>query len=475
VLEGAWTAIVTLLATAVALLATGHVVLHKRDVRAAIGWVGVIWIAPVVGAAAYLVFGVNRIRRRAQALRPGEVRARIAPADEAPAPPLPPDGAHLAGLRALAGTVVRRPLVAGNAVTLLPGGAATYPAMRAAIEAARESVTFATYLFDPGEAGDAIAAALAAAQARGVKVRVLVDALGARYRWPPAHRRLARLGVPAALFLPRLSPPWLPFVNLRNHRKILVIDGRLGFTGGMNVRDEFLRGKGGSAPYADLHARVEGPVVAQLQSAFAEDWYFTTGETLEGQAFFPPLTAAGPVVARGVPDGPDEDFENVRWLLLGALAVARRRVRIVTPYFLPDHGLVTALAVAAMRGVQVDVVLPERGNLPIVQWAQTAQLWQVLSRGCRVFLTPPPFDHSKLLVVDGVWSLLGSANWDPRSLRLNFELQVECYDAELARRVEALAEERLARARELTLADVDGRSLPVKLRDGFARLFSPYL
>jgi cardiolipin synthase len=128
-----------------------------------------------------------------------------------------------------------------------------------------------------------------------------------------------------------------------------------------------------------------------------------------------------------------------------------------------------------MRGVAVDVVLTEKSNLPVVQWAQTAQLWQVLERGCRVWMTPPPFDHSKLMVVDGVWSLLGSANWDPRSLRLNFELQVECFDPDLGARVEALATERIARARRLTAADVDGRPLPVKLRDGFARLFSPYL
>jgi cardiolipin synthase len=130
---------------------------------------------------------------------------------------------------------------------------------------------------------------------------------------------------------------------------------------------------------------------------------------------------------------------------------------------------------AVMRGVALDVVLPERGNLPLVQWAQTAQLWQVLERGCRVWLTPPPFDHTKLMVVDGVWSLIGSANWDPRSLRLNFELDVECFDPDLARRLEALAEERIGRARQLSLADVNVRSLPVKLRDGFARLFSPYL
>jgi len=276
------------------------------------------------------------------------------------------------------------------------------------------------------------------------------------------------------LFLQRLTPGFLPFVNLRTHRKVLVVDGRLGFTGGMNVRDDFLARDGGQ-PFMDLHARVEGPVVAHLQSAFAEDWLFTTGEVLEGERFFPPIPSAGQVVARGVTDGPDEDFETIRWLLLGALATAERRVRIVTPYFLPDSALVTALNVAALRGVDVDIVLPERGNLPIVQWAQTSQLWQVLDRGCRIWLTPPPFDHTKAMVVDGVWSLLGSANWDPRSLRLNFELDVECYDVDLAARVEALADERIARGRPVTLADVDARPLPMKLRDGVARLLSPYL
>jgi cardiolipin synthase len=473
VFRDAWSAAVLVVATGLSLVATGHAVLHKRDVRAALGWVGLIWLAPIVGALAYLLFGVNRIRRRAQAIGLPGVRSRDE--DRPPPPRLPADAEHLASLVALADAVVRRPLVAGNALTLLPGGGLAYPAMLEAIEAARHSVTFSTYIFDTGLAGDAFADALARAQGRGVKVRVLVDAIGVRYRWPPIHRRLRRLGVPTELFLPRLTPAWLPFVNLRNHRKILVVDGRTGFTGGMNVRDEFLPRPGGPPPYMDLQVRVEGPVVAHLQSAFAEDWLFTTGETLDGNAFFPPLAAAGPVLARGVADGPDEDFEAIRWLLLGALSAARRRVRVVTPYFLPDPPLITALNVAAMRGVEVDVVLPERGNLPIVQWAQTAQLWQVLDRGCRVWCSPPPFDHTKAMVVDGAWSLVGSANWDPRSLRLNFELDVEAYDPELAARVDRLVDDRLAAARPLTLADVDRRPLPVKLRDGVARLLSPYL
>lgn len=468
-----WKIVAWVLSVLVAILAWSHVVLHKRDVRAALGWVGLIAFAPIVGAAAYLVFGVNRIRRRAQALRPPEIRQR--PEDRPPAPPLPPAAEHLAPLVRLADEVVRRPLVAGNAVSLLPGGSLAYPAMISAIDSAERSITLCTYIFDPGVVGDAFVEALARARAREVQVRVLIDAIGVRYRWPPIHRLLRKLGVRTALFLPRLSPVWLPFVNLRNHRKILVVDGRVAFTGGMNIRDTFVPGPRRPAPFMDLQARVEGPVVAHLQSAFAEDWIFTTGEDIDGPAFFPPAVSAGPVLARGIPDGPDEDFETIRWVLLGALAAARRRIRIVTPYFLPDQGLITALNVAALRGVEVDVILPERGNLPIVQWAQNAQLWQVLDHGCRVWLTPGPFDHTKAMTVDGAWSLLGSANWDPRSLRLNFELDVEAYDAGVAADLDALVGARLAASRELTLRDVDQRALPLRLRDGVARLFTPYL
>ena len=148
---------------------------------------------------------------------------------------------------------------------------------------------------------------------------------------------------------------------------------------------------------------------------------------------------------------------------------------IVTPYFLPDAGLITALNVTALRGVTVDIVLPERNNLWLVQWASTALLWQVLERGCRVWLSPPPFDHSKLMVVDGTWVLIGSANWDPRSLRLNFEFNLECYDSELAGLLEGMARAKIRHARRLTLEEVDSRGLVVKLRDGLARLLSPYL
>jgi cardiolipin synthase len=264
-------------------------------------------------------------------------------------------------------------------------------------------------------------------------------------------------------------------VNMRTHRKILVADGRVGFTGGMNIRQGHCMKRNARRPVQDLHFRVEGPVVTQLQEAFADDWLFTTAEILKGEGWFPRLERVGGVLARGVTDGPDEDFEKLRWTLLGALAQARTSIRIVTPYFLPDPALTSALNLAAMRGVVVDIVLSSANNLPFVQWASRAMWWQVLEHGCRIWLTPPPFDHSKLMLVDGCWVLLGSANWDPRSLRLNFEYNVECYDIDLTRRMEKIVQSKIRAAHEVTLNEVDKRPFASKLRDGIARLATPYL
>jgi cardiolipin synthase len=264
-------------------------------------------------------------------------------------------------------------------------------------------------------------------------------------------------------------------MNLRNHRKILTVDGKIGFTGSMNISEGHQLKLKPAKPYQDIHFRLEGPVVAQIQDTFRTDWHFTTSEVLDGAAWFPSLSGAGVMPARGIADGPDEDFEKCRWTILGALAHAKKSIRIMTPYFVPDLGLITALNVAAMSGVQVDIVLSDDNDLALVDWACEAMLWQTLERGCRVWRTPPPFNHAKLTVIDGGWTLFGSANWDSRSLRLNFEFNVECYDETFARKMEALIDAKIFSAREVTLKQVDGRSLPIRLRDGVARLFAPHL
>ena len=187
------------------------------------------------------------------------------------------------------------------------------------------------------------------------------------------------------------------------------------------------------------------------------------------------LAPCGPVAARGVADGPDADIDNLPQVLLGALAVARSRVRIVTPYFLPDETLLAMLKVTACRGVTVDIVLPERSNLRVMDWATRPQLPELLSSGCRIFLSPPPFDHTKLLLVDDRWSLIGSTNWDARSLRLNFEYNLACIDSTLVRQLDALVAARIVSARRLGADELLALPLHARLRNGVARLMSPYL
>jgi cardiolipin synthase len=475
-----WHLAVAALAFVLSVWACCHVILFKRDTRAAMGWIGFICWVPLVGSVVYFIFGINRLRREAVLLRGGLDRYRAgAPQGECLPEELhqhlPPDASHLNMLARIVGDVVKRPLLPGNTIEPLLNGDEAYPAMIEAIEQARETLSLQTYIFDRDEAGLAFAHALGAAVRRGVQVRVLIDATGARYSWPEIGHALREEGVTHARFLPSMALWRVRTLNLRTHRKILVADGRVGFTGGLNIRIGHCVRRAPRHPVQDIHFRVRGPVVTQLQEAFADDWLFTTKEALRGPAWFANPERTGPVLARGILDGPDEDYAKLRWTILGALNIARRSVRIMTPYFLPDTAIVSELNLAALRGVEVDIVLPSVNNLPLVQWASRAMWWQVLQHGCRVWLTPPPFDHSKLMIVDDCWVLVGSANWDARSLRLNFEFNVECYDAELARRIGGILEKKRTGARQVTLEEVDGRSFPCRLRDGVARLVAPYL
>ena len=456
-------------------LASGHALLHKRDHRAATIWIGVVWTLPALGPLLYLALGVNRIRRHAIKLAVHKNYCR--PVPENLGEPEHDGAEHLKHIAAVVSHVVTQPLTAGNKIEPLINGDEAFPAMLAAIEGAKKSISLCTYIFDNDDTGRKFIAVLERAQQRSVAVRVLVDAAGTRYSFPPITWKLRAAKIPFAKFLPTsLLTPWrAPTINLRNHRKSLIVDGELAFTGGMNIRHGNVLAEKPPHPVQDLHFRVTGPVVEELQATFANDWNFTTGEILDGELWFPELHETGGVIARAIPDGPDGDFENARWTLLAALAEAQSTVKIVTPYFLPDNALITALNLAALRGVRVDILLPEKNNLPPLHWASRALWWQVLERGCHIWLTPPPFDHSKLMVVDGHWVSFGSANWDARSLRLNFELNVECYGRKFASEMEKIVAQKISNSREVTLAEVDGRTMLVKLRDAFIRLFSPFL
>jgi cardiolipin synthase len=466
---------------AINVIASAHAILVKRDTRSTIGWVGLIWLSPVFGAVAYAVLGVNRIRSRASQLRAGQTRithemqAAVPDAARLEAA-VGPEGSPLRSMATLVGEVTDRPLVDGNLIEPLVGGDEAYPRMLEAIDSATRSIGLSSYIFDNDPTGKIFAAALARAAARGVEVRVLIDGIGATYTIPSIVGLLAGKGVRVERFLPTSVPFYFPYANLRNHRKIMVVDGAVGFTGGLNIRDGCWLEHEPRHPVRDMHFRLRGPIVAQLLEVFTEDWAFAAEETLGGPAWEPALAPAGTMLARGIRYGPDDpDIGRIKLVLVGALAAAQKSVRIMTPYFLPDDAVCQALDVAAMRGVAVDIVLPEENNLALVGWASTALLWQVLGKGCNVWMSPPPFEHTKLMVVDGSWALFGSGNWDDRSMRLNFEFNVETYDRELAARLDRQIAGVIAKSRRKTLAEVDARSLPIRLRDGIARLFSPYL
>jgi cardiolipin synthase len=414
-----------------------------------------------------LVLGVNRVRRRARQGRP----RRDPPDDPSEFLPIGDERVHM--LQRGVGRITGRPVTAGNTVQIYSGGDEAYPPMLQAIAAARRSVGLSSYIFRDDTWGGRFIAALVEAQRRGVAVRVVIDGIGGGWLLSRTYHRLRREGVPAARFFHSLLPWRMPFLNLRTHKKILVVDGSVGFTGGMNIADENVMSTQPKRPVLDTHFRVEGQVVGQLTQAFLRDWAFTTGEEIDDAAWHTDSAVGPGAPARVINSGPDEDIEKVEFAVLEAVACAQSSIVLMTPYFLPDERLVTALALAAMRGVALDVVIPERSNKIVVDWATRANVGPLLSSGVRIWRSPLPFRHSKLMTVDGEWCLIGSSNWDIRSFRLNFELCIELYDRSLAASLSAMMER--CHGRPLTRADLDGRSIAVRLRDAAARLLLPYL
>jgi cardiolipin synthase A/B len=472
-----WEWLLASLHLVIALLAAGHALLYKRDPRAALSWVALCLLFPLVGPILYYLFGINRIRsqahrltgRKPAPLQVGHERGIITPAAGIPAD-LPPEQRPFA---LVSGRITSRPILAGNRLDVLRNGEEAYPAMLAAIGRARGRILLSSYIFESDATGRQFVTALAAARQRGVEVRILIDGVGELYSWPRIGRVLRKAGLPIARFLPpRLLPPSLSF-NLRNHRKILLVDDQEAFTGGMNIGDRHLLDSASRRRTSDLHFRVRGPVLMQLERIFLDDWQAASGELLPPACL--DLPADGDVCCRCISDGPNDDLDKIALTLMGAISAAREEILIITPYFLPSREMIASLQSAALRGVKVCVLLPSENNLPFVHWASRNLLWELLLYDVEIRYQPPPFSHTKLFLVDRHYVQLGSANLDPRSLRLNFELNLELFSETVAA---PLAEETwrlFRRSTPVTLEEVDSRPLPVRLRDAFFWLFLPYL
>ena len=306
-----------------------------------------------------------------------------------------------------------------------------------------------------------------------MRVRVLLDALGSSRVGKRFLAPLRAAGAEVAWFHPaRLRFIARPRVNLRNHRKLVVVDGVLAFTGGINLTDE-QDPRRCAAAYHDLHLRLEGEVVHWLQLAFLEDWHYATGVALRDAQLWP-ASANGPVLAQVLPSGPDSPWEAIHRVHVEAIHQANQRVWLVTPYFVPGEAARMALVSAALRGLDVRVIVPARSDSRIVSAAARSYYDELLAGGVRVFEYQPRMQHSKALLVDGDLSLGGSANFDHRSFRLNFELSVLLQDRGLAARLERELRETLAQCREI-VAGAPRPGLAARLGEACARLLSPLL
>lgn len=454
----------------------GRVLLSKRDPRSALGWTAALVFMPVIGLVLYLVFGISRAESRAEKMMRREAALdrkyfifqsshAMPGADDRETHVLAGLGRRLTGLG----------LCPGNSVLGLHNGDEAYPAMLDAINRAESHVFLSTYIFNAGEVADQFIDALTRARGRGVDVRVLVDGYGTLYSLKKPWKRLAREGIKTARFRPiRLFPPNLG-INLRSHRKVLVCDGA-GFTGGINIADgnvSTLAKKHGIKAIHDMHFRFEGPVVNQLRGAFLLNWAFCT----EHYTPAPPWqeAKAGDCACRVVVDGPGNDADVIDDLISGAVNIARSHVRIMTPYFLPSDELMAALRSAAQRGVAVWIVLPGKNNLPFMTWATMRLLPRLLEAGARVWMQPPPFAHTKLLAIDDFYCQVGSANLDSRSMKLNFELNMEVYDKDFNARIADFIDSKIPGSREIILRDLRCEPVWKKLRDSACWIFSPYL
>jgi cardiolipin synthase A/B len=365
-----------------------------------------------------------------------------------------------------------QPMVGGNLLQLLQNGDEIFPAMTEAIRGAKASVNLESYIYQNDRAGRLFADALEDAARRGVAVRLLVDAVGSSLG--PLEGEMTKAGVRVRTYHPiRLLTIYK--IGKRTHRKVLVVDGKICFTGGLGIDDRWLGNAGNENEWRDAQVRAEGPVAAQMQAIFSEDWTFTTGEILAGERFYPRIEPAGAALAQAVKASRGDGSSIAKMLYYVAIKSARKRIWIQNAYFLPDRQFREELVAAVKRGVDVEVMVPGRQiDMPYVRFAARIHYGEVLHGGVRIFEYEQTMLHNKTMVADGMYSTIGSINFDGRSMSRNQEDSLAFYDRDFAVEVEAMFREDLKKCRQITYADWSHRRLIDRVQEVIFWIWEPY-
>jgi len=454
------------------------VLLTKKDQPVStVAWILAIVSLPYFGGLLFLVFGINRVDRRAAVKQrasrnidrrlPTLAQYQLIPGETTSWPQK--------RLMHLVHRVTGATPTFGNRIELLPDTNQALGLIEQAIRAATETLHLEYYIWEPDKTGTRVRDLLIEKAKEGVKVRFLYDALGSMYLTRRFLQPMRDAGIHVAPFLPGASFRERWSINLRNHRKIVIADGAIGFTGGMNIGDEYLGLNPGLGYWRDTHMRLIGPAVLQLQQIFAEDWFYATGEELTSGELYPEPAEPGDVTAQVIAGGPDEDVSVFHALNFTAINEARDRITLATSYFVPPHSLETALATAAYRGVQVRLLLAGKSAYAWTTIAGRSYYSNLLNAGVEIYEYERGLLHSKTLTIDGNWSMVGTPNFDNRSLHLNFEVAVASDDARIARQLEEHFDEDIRYSRRIDPREWQRRPVRQALAESLCRLFAPVL
>jgi cardiolipin synthase len=474
------TALFAVLDVALIVVTIAWVLTIKKEPTSALAWCLLVLLLPVLGPLFFLIFGyqtVHRPLRRKQrhkaAFRHTHLPERVEVLSDVQKPPPPSTGWE--DMARLAQRFDAFPMTPDNQVDFYRNGQPAFDAKLQAILSARHHIHLEYFIFQPDATGQMFIEALAEKAREGVEVRLLYDGIGSRRLHRRTLRPLLQAGGKCAAFLaPSLIRRRFQ-VNLRNHRKLLVVDGRVAFTGGLNIGDEYLSKHPRFGYWRDTHLRLEGPAVTSLQRVFIEDWDFAAGEHLRGDGYFPPPVCTGDCRVQVIYSGPDQSLKSIREIYFAAILRARKRLWIASPYFVPDAGLLDALRLAGYRGVDVRLLCQCRPDKWIPLFAARYYFGDVLDAGVKVYQYTRGMMHAKVMLVDGQWASVGSANLDNRSMHLNFELNCLFDSSAATAELEAAFLNDLRTAIQLDPAVYARRPFTGRLVENACRLLSPVL
>jgi cardiolipin synthase len=467
-----WTFSVAVVCVVLSIITTAHILLHKDDVKSSIGWIALVFLSPFLGTLLYILLGINRVKRKGARLRKKDIPSEKYSAGNA-LKNLPENYRQFI---TFGYNVHPQNFVFGNSIEPLQNGLEAYPEMIKTIQNAKKEILISSYIFDYDSETDKFLEAFKTTIKNGATIKVLIDGIGTlKFFHRSIEKKLARIkGLEYAIFLPPYIPVSIPFVNLRNHRKIMIIDGETAFFGGMNLSKKNVLIYDQKNGILDITFKIKGHIIDQIAEIFENDWEFATGRKFQSFSKCLSDIETGTIPARIIPDGPDNKSGTIELITHGAINIATKKILIITPYFLPENNILTALEMAAMKGVDVDIIIPDKSDYSFIDRAAESNFLRLVKSGIKIYRTPRPLDHSKIFIVDSEWVFIGSANWDVRSFKLNFESNMEIFSKNLAKKLITIAESKKKKAKFTTVHECETLPFLKRIRNSAYRLLTPY-